>query len=69
MLLKAALDFGLDLSHCYFVGDKAIDIETIHRVGGKGIHIARGPDTSIKAAYRAHDLKDAVQWILEDIDS
>ena len=67
MLLKAALDFGLELRHSYLVGDKPIDIRTIAAVGGAGILIApKGSDVS-GAAYIAADLPDAVQWILKDL--
>ncbi len=70
MLYKAAGDFEIDLSKCYMVGDSLIDVETIHRVGGKGIVIERGGDHLGKniAEYIAKDLMDAVQWILNDVD-
>ena len=67
MLLKAALDFGLDLKRSYLVGDKAIDIETITNVGGAGILIAPDGSTMGGAAHVAADLPDAVQWILKDL--
>lgn len=66
MLLKAALDFGLDLSRCYLVGDKGIDIETIHRVGGKGILIRSAVDPVVPADHTAPDLREAVDWIIRD---
>lgn len=67
MLWKAALDFGLDLTRSYLVGDKTIDVETITKVGGAGILIA--PDGAVVsgAAYIAASLPDAVQWILKDM--
>ncbi len=69
MLFRAAQDFGLDLGSCYMIGDKAIDVETIHRVGGKGILLMTpGTDTADEGPdYVARDLDDAVNWILEDI--
>lgn len=69
MLYKAAGDFELDLSKCYMVGDSLIDVETIHRVGGKGIIIERGSGHLGEniAEYTAKDPEDAVQWILKDI--
>lgn len=71
LLLKAAQDFGLDLGRCYLVGDKPIDIETIHRVGGRGILIGREEDTqmSVSPEYRAPTLIDAVEWILKDMST
>jgi D-glycero-D-manno-heptose 1,7-bisphosphate phosphatase len=69
LLLRAAEDFGLDLMHCYLVGDKPIDIETIHGVGGKGILVSTetGLGLKTKADYTAPSIKDAVQWILKDM--
>lgn len=66
MLLQAAQDFGLDLSSCFMVGDKPEDIEVIHKVGGKGVFMQTGKklDTKNKADFIAHDLIQAVQWIL-----
>ena len=67
MLLKAALDFGIDLRQSYLVGDKAIDIQTIAAVGGAGILVAPQGSTISGAAYIAADLPDAVRWILKDL--
>jgi D-glycero-D-manno-heptose 1,7-bisphosphate phosphatase len=69
LLLKAAQDFGLDLKHCYLVGDKPIDVETIHKVGGKGILISTGKDMplTVKPDYSAATIKDAISWILKDM--
>jgi D-glycero-D-manno-heptose 1,7-bisphosphate phosphatase len=70
LLLRAAEDFGLDLMHCYLVGDKPIDIETIHKVGGKGILVGAGKDLALKtkADFMAASIKDAVHWILKDMN-
>lgn len=69
MLQQAARDFQLDLAQCYMVGDKPIDIETIHRVGGRGILV--GPEDADPVNphpdYRAADLTEAVRWILQDM--
>ena len=69
LLLRAAEDFGLDLMHCYLVGDKPIDIETIHKVGGKGILLRTGENMALKAIpdFMAASIKDAVNWILKDM--
>ena len=55
--------------HCYLVGDKPIDIETIHRVGGKGVLVGAGKDIDLqtKADFMAAGIKDAVHWILKDM--
>lgn len=70
MLLQAANDFALDLSSCYMIGDKPMDVETIHRVGGKGILLSEATyhDMKQQPEYIAHDLIDAVHWILEDLN-
>ncbi len=69
LLLMAADTFGLDLRRCYMVGDKSIDIETIHRVGGKGILLGRGREITMDDSpdHIAEDLLDAVHWILGDL--
>jgi D-glycero-D-manno-heptose 1,7-bisphosphate phosphatase len=66
MLLKAAHDYDLDLTNCYMIGDKAIDVETILCVGGIGIHVTREGGPSFHAHYVAVNLIEAVQWILLD---
>ena len=69
MLIRAAEDFGLDLACCYLVGDKPIDIETIHRVGGKGVLIGPGRYSHLNREhdFRTGTLLDAVAWILDDL--
>lgn len=67
MLLQAAGDFGLDLASCYLVGDKAEDIQAIHRVGGTGVLIRTGRNIALEdpPEHTAAGLQDAVHWILE----
>ncbi len=70
LLMKAAQDFGLDLAGCYMVGDKLEDMETIHRVRGKGVLIGEentGETESGGPDHRAQNLFEAVQWILKDM--
>jgi D-glycero-D-manno-heptose 1,7-bisphosphate phosphatase len=69
MLIRAADDFGLDLERCYLVGDKPIDIETIHRVGGKGVLVglARDQGDAPRPDFSADNLLDAVAWIVDDL--
>jgi histidinol phosphatase-like enzyme len=66
MLLQAAHDYGLDLTSYYMIGDKPIVVETIMRVGGKGIHVTREGGPSLPAHYVAGNLIEAIQWILLD---
>ena len=67
MLRQAARDFGLDLASCYLAGDKAEDMEAIHRVGGTGILIRAGRAMELEKEpdHTSPDLLDAVCWILE----
>jgi len=71
LLKRAAGELALDLSLSYMVGDKSDDIETIHRVGGKGIVVltghGRGEQTDWQGGppdFIAQDLLEAVYWIL-----
>ncbi|HEY9159797.1 MAG TPA: HAD family hydrolase [Desulfomonilia bacterium] len=66
LLEDAARDFSLNLSRCYFIGDKQSDIEAIHRVGGKGILVGHSTET-ISAEYHAKDILDAAEWVIRDI--
>lgn len=68
LLEKAAADFSLDLSMCYFIGDKESDIEAIHRAGGKGVLVGRLIGR-IKSDYDAKDILDAVRWIIRDMSN
>jgi D-glycero-D-manno-heptose 1,7-bisphosphate phosphatase len=70
LLLQAAEDFGLDPQHCYLIGDKPIDIETIHKVDGKGILInpGKGMNLTDMPEFLADSIEDAVHWILKDMN-
>jgi len=71
LLIKAADDLDLDLEKCYLVGDKADDMEAIHRVKGKAVlmkHQSKGDFAGMsKPDYKADNLKDALAWIMEDM--
>jgi len=69
LLMQAAQTFGLDLTLCYMVGDKPDDIESIHRVGGKGIFIRTEKRFANEAQpdFTAPDLLAAVEWIIKDM--
>lgn len=66
MLIRAGADFGLDLERCFLIGDKAHDIEAIHRVGGTGILLGKDPGGEAPE-YTAQSLMDAVRWIGENL--
>lgn len=67
LLLRAALDFDLDLPRCNLVGDNAIDIETIQRVGGKGILLSPSDGPRIATAHTRRTIGNAIHWIMEDL--
>lgn len=72
MLLQAAIDLELDLAHCWIVGDKASDLIVGEHTGCQAILVETGYgrqtwsewSESFQPCYVAHDLADAVEWIL-----
>jgi D-glycero-D-manno-heptose 1,7-bisphosphate phosphatase len=71
MLQTAAEELQIDLPGSYLAGDKAADIEAIHRVGGKGILVLTGYGREEQEGWEgtpsdfvAHDLLEAAYWIL-----
>jgi D-glycero-D-manno-heptose 1,7-bisphosphate phosphatase len=71
MLQRAAEELRVDLPSSYMIGDKADDIESIHRVGGKGILVLTGYGREQREAWAggppdfvAQDLLEASYWIL-----
>ncbi len=66
MLLAAAEEFALELKQCYMVGDKEIDVETIHNLGGKGVLVGKDSE---KADFSCSDMLEAARWILRDMDA
>lgn len=66
MLLRAAQEFGVSLSHSWMIGDKESDVHAGREVNCKTIKVA-GPmkeDTLVKAHHEAEDLFAAVSHIL-----
>jgi len=69
-LLKAAEEFGVDLSRSFVVGDHPHDVETARNVGAKGIYLLTGHgekhlDELNPNAYVAKNLKEAIAYILK----
>jgi D-glycero-D-manno-heptose 1,7-bisphosphate phosphatase len=71
MLQMAAEELRIDLPSSYLAGDKADDVRTIHRVGGKGILVLTGNGREELEAWTgdppdfvAQDLLEATHWIL-----
>lgn len=68
MLKKAEADFGLDLSECFVVGDKKLDVETGKNAGCASVLIT-GPETepNIKADLSVSNLYEAAKVISKKI--
>lgn len=74
LLIKAAVDLGLDLKRSFVVGDRVGDLETARAVGAKAILVLTGygrgeaefvlPGKNITPDFTAQDLGEAVDWIL-----
>lgn len=70
MLLRARHDHGIDLKKSYVVGDKEEDMILAKIVGAKGILVQTGQSQeSQHAVFVAKDLKEAVNWILENVET
>ena len=77
MIQQAAKEFSLDLSRCYFVGDKSSDLEAAHRAGVPGVLVMSSNYSSaaVKAsdlgqfpiAHKAESFVQAVDWIERDL--
>jgi histidinol-phosphate phosphatase family protein len=69
-LLDAAREYGLDLSHCFMIGDRRTDIQTGANGGARTILVLTGAgrDTlanqEVKPDFVAENLRDATTWIL-----
>jgi D-glycero-D-manno-heptose 1,7-bisphosphate phosphatase len=71
MLKMAAEELRIDLPSSYMAGDKAEDIEAIHRQGGKGILVLTGYGREQQEGWDgeapdfvAQDLLEAAYWVL-----
>jgi D-glycero-D-manno-heptose 1,7-bisphosphate phosphatase len=74
LLKTAALDYGIDLSRSYVIGDKASDIELAANTGSKGVLVLTGYGRQTidnptlwpcEPALVARDLLDGVRRILD----
>jgi D-glycero-D-manno-heptose 1,7-bisphosphate phosphatase len=74
MLLRAAREWGLDLTHCYVIGDKYVDVDTAHAAGAHGVLVLTGYGREQYEHERhlwprppvliAEDVLQAADWIL-----
>jgi histidinol-phosphate phosphatase family protein len=68
MLKRAANDFNLDLSKCFVVGDRKLDVDTAINAGCTSI-LVPSPETepSTKADHVAVNFLEAARWIVKRI--
>ena len=69
LIEKASVDFGINRTDSWMVGDATSDIKAGHRAGVKTILLRSGLAGNdakhvIRPDYTAYDLADAVEWIL-----
>ncbi len=77
LLQQAAAEHGLDLSRCYLVGDRHLDIRTgaaarltgvlVLTGYGRGEYELFGATWDIKPRAVVADLEEAAAWILQDL--
>ena len=71
-LLEAAREFGLDLPHCYMVGDRLTDVQVGINAGTRTILVLTGAGRDTQAAgeidpdFVADDIRAASAWILKN---
>jgi D-glycero-D-manno-heptose 1,7-bisphosphate phosphatase len=69
MLLRAAVEFNLDLHASYLVGDRWRDVDCARAAGCRAIFIDCGYEEQLRAApdFVAHTLTEAVDFVLREI--
>jgi histidinol-phosphate phosphatase family protein len=77
MIEQAAARYDLDFEKSYVIGDKYIDVELAAKAGLKGVLVKTGPSSQeaelmiqakhLPVACVVEGLKEAVDWILQDI--
>ena len=78
LIRRAAAELGIELERSYCVGDRLADLECGMRVGAKGILVLTGygkrenslisDDPGQRPTSVAVGLREAVQWILKDLE-
>lgn len=67
LLLGAARDLGIDLSHSYMIGDRWRDVDAAHAAGVTAVFVDYGYKDQALArppGYAARCVNEAVEWIL-----
>jgi len=78
LFLQAAAELNLDLSRSYVVGDRWTDLKAAATCDAKGVLVLTGygrgelqyiaPMQTLAPHFVAEDLREAVRWILADLD-
>src|SRR5437667_7240350 len=69
-LHDAAAEYGLDLRHCFMIGDRPSDIQCGINAGTKTVLVLTGVGQEtlskgeVPASFVARDIADAAEWIL-----
>ena len=73
LVAKAVEELSVDVTGSYVVGDKVSDVELAGNIGAKGILVLTGKGAreveklSTPAAFVARDLREAVDWIIDEM--
>jgi D-glycero-D-manno-heptose 1,7-bisphosphate phosphatase len=68
MIVEAARDYQIDLSHSFLIGDKEIDVECAHNAGVRAIRVQTGIERDTEesmADWIARDVPAAAEMILD----
>lgn len=65
MLLRARLDWDLDLAGSFMVGDQPRDVEAAKNVGATGILLEKANESDKKEYLSARNLSEAADLILK----
>lgn len=73
LAMRAARELGIDLRRSWVVGDKRSDLELARRLGARAVLVLTGYGrqtlTQVNAPRVARDLREAVDWILRELDA
>jgi D-glycero-D-manno-heptose 1,7-bisphosphate phosphatase len=76
MLLRGKMEFNLDLSQCFVVGDRVVDVKAGQAVGATTVLVRTGygkhaveecKESDIHPAHIAESITEAVDYILEQV--
>ena len=70
-LREAAKEYGLDLAHCFMIGDRPSDIQCGINASAKTVLVLTGVGKEtlskgeVQPSFVAHDIAEAAEWILK----